>query len=225
MFFLQHSNHNLFLYCRLVYINKEEKNEFNIESENNNNNCDNNKLSIIWTNRFIYAAIIQGAIIVGLTIFLVFSQISFLKPEISRVIAAGGAGTWFTFGYIMYVVVGVIGVAVSALFYYYLEQILENPYNKRLTKLLAWTHILLMNLGTTLAMGLLMYAGYIGGAGMLPQNVGGKGFNAGQAHEILAPFIEPISFAIMILLLGIILGGLGFLLTYNRKGTKSRQII
>jgi len=55
---------------------------------------------------------------------------------------------------------------------------------------------------------------------MLPQNVGGKGFNAGQAHEILAPFIEPISFAIMILLLGIILGGLGFLLTYNRKGTK-----
>lgn len=118
----------------------------NIESENNNNDCDNNKLSIIWTNRFIYAAIIQGAIIVGLTIFLVFSQISFLKPEISRVIAAGGAGTWFTFGYIMYVVVGVIGVAVSALFYYYLEQILEKPYNKRLTKLLAWTHILLMNL-------------------------------------------------------------------------------
>jgi hypothetical protein len=36
------------------------------------------------------------------------------------VIAAGGAGTWFTFGYVMYVVVGVIGVAVSAIFYYYL---------------------------------------------------------------------------------------------------------
>jgi uncharacterized membrane protein (DUF106 family) len=60
---------------------------------------------------------------------------------------------------------------------------------------------------------------------MLLQNVGGKGFNAGQAHVILAPFIEPISFAIMILLLGIILGGLGFLLTYNRKDTKSREII
>jgi len=197
----------------------------NRESENNNN-CGTTNLSIIWTNRFIYAAIIQGAIIVGLTIFLVFSQISYLKPEISRVIAAGGAGTWFTFGYIMYVVVGVIGVAVSALFYYYLEKILAKPYNKRLTKLLAWTHLLLMNLGTTSAMGLLMYAGYIGGAAMLPQNnVGGKGFNAAQAHVILAPFIEPISFAIMILLLGIILGGLGFLLTYNRKDTKSREII
>ena len=196
----------------------------NRENENNND-CGNSNLSLYWTNRFIYAAIIQGAIIVGLTIFLIFSQISFLKPEISRIIAAGGAGTWFTFGYIMYVVVGVIGVAVSALFYYHLEKILAKPYNKRVTKLLAWAHLSLMNVGTTSAMGLLMYAGYIGGASMLPQNVGGKGFNAGQAHEILVPFIEPISLAIMILLLGIILGGLGFILAYNRKGTRSRQII
>jgi heme/copper-type cytochrome/quinol oxidase subunit 1 len=199
----------------------------NRERENNNNNNRDNSsnLSLTWTNRFIYAAIIQGAIIVGLTIFLVFSQISFLKPEISRVIAAGGAGTWFTFGYIMYIVVGVIGVAVSALFYYYLEKILAKPYNKRLTKLLAWTHLLLMNIGTTTTMGMLMYAGYIGGAAMLPENIGGKGFNGGQAHQILAHFIEPISIAILILLLGIILGGVGFLLTYNRKGTKSREII
>lgn len=193
------------------------------ENNNNNNNYDNSSdLSITWTNRFIYAAIIQGAIIVGLTIFLVFSQISFLKPEISRVIAAGGAGTWFTFGYIMYVVVGVIGVAVSALFYYYLEKILAKPYNKLLTKLLAWIHLLLMNFGTTSAMGMLMYAGYIGGAAMLPQSVGGQGFNAGQAHQILAPFIEPISVAILLLLLGIILGGLGFILTYKKKGINDK---
>ena len=189
----------------------------------NNNNYDNSNLPIPWTNRFIYAAIIQGAIIVGLTIFFVFSQISFLKPEISRVIAAGGAGTWFTFGYIMYVVVGVIGVAVSALFYYYLEKVLARPYNKRLTKLLAWTHLLLMNLGTTSAMGMLMYVGYIGGAAMLPEDVGGQGFNAGQAHQILAPFVEPIAIAIIILLLGIILGGVSFLLTYNRKSTNNEK--
>lgn len=182
-----------------------------------NNNHDNNNLSTIWTNRFIYTAIIQGAIIVGLTIFLIFSQISFLKPEISRVIAAGGAGTWFTFGYVMYVVVGVIGVAVSSIFYYYLEKILSKPYDKHLTKLLAWTHLLFMNLGTTSAMGMLMYVGYIGGAAMLPDVIGGKGFNAEQTHQILAPFIEPIAIALLILLLGVILGGAGFLLTYKRK--------
>ena len=66
-------------------------------------------------------------------------------------------------------------------------------------------------------MGMLMYAGYIGGAAMLPENVGGQGFNAGQAHQILAPFVEPISVAIIILLLGIVLGGVGFLLTYKEK--------
>jgi hypothetical protein len=193
------------------------------ENNNNNNRDNSSNLSITWTNRFIYAAIIQGAIIVGLTIFLVFSQISFLKPEISRVIAAGGAGTWFTFGYVMYVVVGVIGVAVSALFYYYLEKVLVKPYNKRLTKLLAWTHLFLMNIGTTTTMGMLMYAGYIAGAAMLPENVGGQGFNAGQAHQILAPFVEPIAIAILMLLLGIILGGVGFLLTYNRKSTNQEK--
>jgi heme/copper-type cytochrome/quinol oxidase subunit 1 len=118
----------------------------------------------------------------------------------------------------MYIVVGVIGVAVSALFYYYLERILAKPYNKQLTKLLAWIHLLVMNIGTTSTMGMLMYAGYIGGAAMLPENVGGQGFNGGQAHQILAPFIEPISAAIIILLLGIISGGVGFLLIYYRKG-------
>ena len=49
----------------------ENKNNNN----NNNNHNNNNNLPIPWTNRFIYAAIIQGAIIVGLTIFLIFSQI------------------------------------------------------------------------------------------------------------------------------------------------------
>jgi hypothetical protein len=69
-----------------------------------------------------------------------------------------------------------------------------------------------------------MYAGYIGGAAMLPANAGGQGFNAGQAHQILAPFIEPISISIIILLLGIILGGVGFILTSN-ENPKSREII
>jgi hypothetical protein len=56
-----------------------------------------------WAKRFMAAAIVQGAIISGLTIFLVLGQISVIKPEISRVIAAGGAGTWFTLGFVMYI--------------------------------------------------------------------------------------------------------------------------
>ena len=35
----------------------------------------------------------------------------------------------------------------------------------------------------------------IGGAATLPKVVGGSGFNAVQAHEILGPLVEPISAA------------------------------
>jgi hypothetical protein len=170
-----------------------------------------------WTKRFIAAAVVQGAIVAGLTIFLVLSQVSFLKPEVSRVMAAGGAGTWFTFGYVMYIIVGVIGVAVSAIFYHYLE----NTRGKDIcagAKALAWIHLVLMNVGTVAAMAMLMYAGYVGGASMLPENIGGRGFNSGQAHEILAPFVEPISVAILMITAGVIAGGVGFLATYKSRG-------
>jgi hypothetical protein len=176
------------------------------------------KTESVWTKRFIAVAITQGAIIVGLTAFLVLGQISFLKPEVSRVIASGGAGTWFTFGYIIYIVVGVIGVAVSALFYYYIENVLEKQYNvSRVAEVLAWGHVVLLNIGTTVACGMLMYAGYVSGAAMLPLSVGGKGFTQGQAHEILAPFVVPISVTILILILGALLGGIGFLVMYRTK--------
>ena len=155
------------------------------------------------------ATILQGAIVTGLTVFLVLIQASFMKPEVSRVMAAGGAGTWFTFGYVMYIIVGVMGMAMSALFYHYLENML----GKRIrgsAKALAWIHIVLMNVGTAAAMGLLMYAGYLGGASMLPADVGGRGFNGGQAHEVLVSFVVPISAAILL----IVAGGVGFLATY-----------
>jgi hypothetical protein len=174
-----------------------------------------------WAKRFMAAAIVQGAVVASLTAFLVLGQIAF-KPEISRVIAAGGAGTWFTFGYIMYIIVGVMGVAVSALFYHYLENVLGRGVT-RIANALAWTHLVLMNVGTVAAMGLLMHAGYHGGASMLPTEVGGRGFNGGQAHEILVAFVEPISAAILLIIAGVIAGGVGFLLTYRVQEAGSRE--
>ena len=145
---------------------------------------------------------------------------SFLKPEISRVIASGGAGTWFTFGYFMYIVVGVIGIAVSAIFYHYTEEVLNKQLHYRKNKIakgLAWSHFLLMNIGIVAAAGLFMYVGYAGGSAMLPTTVGGKGFDAGQVHEILAPFVEPIGAAVLVFLIGVTLGGIGFLFVNYHK--------
>lgn len=176
-----------------------------------------------WTKRFMAAAIFQGAIVAGLTVFLVLGQVSFIKPEVSRVMAAGGAGTWFTFGYTMYIIVGVMGVAVSALFYHYLENILGRSIHGA-AKALAWTHLFLMNVGTAAAMAFLMYAGYLGGASMLPESVGGLSFNAAQAHEVLAPFVEPISVAILIIVAGIVAGGTGFLATYRSRNQLTTSI-
>lgn len=169
-----------------------------------------------WTKRFMVAAIIQGAAIVGLTIFLVLGQISVLKPEVSRVIAGGGAGTWFTFGYVMYIMVGVIGVAVSALFYHHLGERSDGGIG-RAANGLAWTHLILMNAGITPAAAMLMLAGYQGGAAMLPPAVGGHGLDAGQAHGIMAPYVEPIAVSILMLMAGVIAGGSGFLIAYRRQ--------
>ena len=169
-------------------------------------------------NKFITAAMIQGAIFVGLTIFLVLGQISLMKPEVSRVIAAGGVGTWFTMGYIMYLVIGVIGVAASAVFYLYFERIVEKPYRKnKVASIFSWIHLLFMNIGTTIGMGMMMYVGYVGGASMLPVSAGGKGLDAGQTHHIIASFIEPIDIAILLIAFGVIAGGIGFLLMYSKK--------
>lgn len=163
-----------------------------------------------WSGRFMAAAIIQGASIVVLTAVLVIGSTLFMKPDIARVIAAGGAGTWFTFGYLIYIVVGVIGVAVSALFYH-----LQGA---RISNALGWMHLVLMNIGTSLAAGMMMYVGYIGGASALPPAVGGEGLAPSQVHELIAPFVEPIGASILVILIGVIAGGAGYLMAF-RKAT------
>jgi hypothetical protein len=82
---------------------------------------------------------------------------------------------------------------------------------------MAWVHLLLMNIGTTSSMGLLMYAGYVGGAATLPKAVDGGGLNAIQVHEILPQFVEPISATILVLVAGVLTGGIGFLIIYRTK--------
>jgi amino acid permease len=49
--------------------------------------------------------------------------------------------------------------------HYYIEKVLAKQYDRtRVAKALAWSHLILMNVGTTVATGMLMYAGYLSGA-------------------------------------------------------------
>ncbi|MEM2909660.1 MAG: hypothetical protein QXO01_01140 [Nitrososphaerota archaeon] len=174
-----------------------------------------------WASRFVVAAIFQGALATALTAYFVLGQIFWLKPEVSRVIAFGSAGNWFTVGYTTYLIVGVIGVAVTALFYHHIESTLRKPYTGA-ANMLAWLHLVLMNVGVIGATWLLMIGGYLGGAAMLPPEVGGKGWNPGQVHVNVfygIPLGYPtwISIFIIILAVGVLLGGLGYLIAWAKK--------
>ena len=174
-----------------------------------------------WASRFIGAAIVQGAIATLITLYIVIGQIFFLRPEPSRVIAFGSAGMWFTMGYVTYLIVGVMGVAVTALFYHYIESVLGKPYTGIADKL-AWAHLFLMNVGVLGASGLMMLGGYLGGAAMLPPEVGGRGWNPGQVHTNIfygIPLGYPlwITIFIVLLALGVFLGGLGYIIRWRSK--------
>jgi hypothetical protein len=174
-----------------------------------------------WAGRFIWAAIIQGLIITIATVLIldplqyVTGNADYYSP--AKVIAANGAGTWFFTGYISYLVVGVVAMAVTALFYFYLEGIQGKVY-KGFTNLLAWGHLIFMNVGVAGAMTIMMYQGYLAGWAAAASSSGGGGLNSGQIHEqILGWTTDPIGGLILLAAVGALLGGLGYLIQSRAK--------
>ena len=167
---------------------------------------------------FLYAAIIQGAIAAVITFLGGFGdQIGLYSVGVSRVIAGGEAGMWFVMGYVMYIVVGVVAMAVTSLFYSYIETIQGKVY-KGVAKAFAWTHLVLGNVGVAGVALLAMVGGYLGGAAMQPTMFGGMGWSAGQVHvNILQYYEEPVAGFLLIALLGFVFGGLGYILTLRSK--------
>lgn len=170
-----------------------------------------------WATRFIWAAIIQGALSAALTAFLVLGETGFTRPPISLLITTTVPGIWVALGYLGYVVVGVIGTAVTALFYQYLEVNLKSPYTGG-AKTLAWLHLILSNVGAIGATWLITYAGYLTALSTLPTNLGGMGLSLSSVETtVLARFLLPIAAFAGITILGVMLGGLGYVLVYRRR--------
>lgn len=167
-----------------------------------------------WAGRFIFASVIQGIIAVIATV-LIIEPWSFFNINLyyspAKVIASNGAGTWMFAGYISFLVVGVVATAVTAVFYFYIEGIQGKVY-KGFTNLLAWGHLLFMNIGVAGAIIIMMYQGYLAGVAAAPVSSGGLGYNAGQIHvNILAWTVNPIGGLILLASIGALLGGLGYL--------------
>jgi hypothetical protein len=170
--------------------------------------------------RWIWAAIIQGVIATIATILIVdplsyYNVTLYFSP--AMVIAGGGGGTWMFTGYIIYLVVGVMGVAVTALFYLYIEGISGKLYHG-VSDYLAWGHYILMNVGVAGSMALMMYGGYLAGWAGAAVSSGGLGYTDYQIHvAYLSHYEAPIGFLALVAALGIILGGLGYVVRSRTK--------
>jgi len=170
-----------------------------------------------WATRFVWVAIFQGALVSLLTLFLVLGEVGFLHPSVSLLINATVPGIWIALGYFAYLIVGVVGMAVTALFYQYLEVNLKSPYTGG-AKSLAWLHLFLSNVGIVGASVLVIYTGYTTGVATLPTALGGLGMAMGDVEAMVSnQFLLPIAGFAALTILGIVLGGLGYVMVYKER--------
>jgi hypothetical protein len=170
-----------------------------------------------WATRFVVAAIVQGALCTILTGFFVLGEIGYLSPPVSLLISATIPGVWVALGYFAYLIVGVLGMAVTALFYQYLEVNLKSPYVGK-DETLAWLHLVFSNIGIIGVSWLVIYAGYLTAIATLPAALGGGGLALKEVEiSILGQFLLPIAVFASLTMVGILLGGLGYVLVYRAK--------
>lgn len=167
---------------------------------------------------FLYAAMVQGAAAALITFLGAFAdQIGLLPVATARVIASGEAGSWFTVGYFSYLIVGVVAMAVTSLFYFFIEVVQGKTY-RGVSKAFSWIHLIFGNIGVAGAAFLAMWGGYWGGAAMQPTNFGGRAWNAGQVHvNVLGGLAVPIAGFLVLALIGFFVGGLGYLIVMRSK--------
>ena len=176
-----------------------------------------------WSSRFTWAAIIQGAIVALLTAMLAAFSVGMEYPRklvemmlaqpaigFSEVAALAGLG--------LYLVVGVIGTGLTAQFYHHFEVRAGKPYVGFVSNGLAWAHLVLMNVGVAVASMLMMYAGYLGDLAVFSKEFGGFEMSIEQAAEqILNPYIAPVAAMLLVMVVGAVAGGAGFIINYSNR--------
>ena len=169
-----------------------------------------------WGNKFILSAIIQGAIITGLTISVVGAQMLSSSVNIIQFLSLSfeGSAKWFFLGYVFYMIL-VVAIAPTAIFYNHLEINLEKNI-RGVRAIMAWIHLIGMNIGgaaTTISM---ILAGLMG-SGALDLILSGGSTELHQNLAIMDQFIPPIATFAGVLSIGIIVGGISYISTYLQK--------
>jgi hypothetical protein len=172
-----------------------------------------------WANRWIIAAIAQGALAACATAFLLYDS-QYGTPRAAKIVAGGGAGNWLTVGYLGFIIFGPLAAAVTSLFYQHLESNLRAPYTG-ISNVFAWLHLVLMNVGVTGA----TWRMWIGGwrAVNFISTTGASAFCKANATDpscsvhvqILGPLVTPIAIFALLALLGAFAGGIGYLMAWR----------
>jgi hypothetical protein len=174
-----------------------------------------NYFSSVWSNRFIIAAIVQGAVVTGLTLAFVAAQTLTSGTNIIEFLSLSfeGPAKWIFLGYIFYMIL-VVAIAVTAVFYNHLE-ITMGKKIRGFRSFLAWIHLVGMNVGGSATTIIMIFAG-LAGSGVLGLILGGS--DSLQPNDaIMDQFIAPIAIFTVVLSIGVISGGLALVMSYLRK--------
>lgn len=173
-----------------------------------------------WANRWVVAAIIQGALAAGATAFLLYDS-KYGNPGASRIVAGAGSsggGIWMTVGFLGFIIFGPLAAAVTSLFYQHLESNLRAPYTGMVGNVLAWLHLVLMNVGVIGATWLMWTGGYRGA------NLAASAFCKANPNDpscnvhvqILGGLVDPIGYLSILAIIGAFAGGIGYVLAWRR---------
>jgi hypothetical protein len=168
-----------------------------------------------WANRFLQSAIIQGAVITLLTILFISIQL-LLSSNINIIqflsLSFEGPAKWIFLGYIFYMIL-IVAIATTAVFYNHFEVNMHRGI-QGIRSILAWIHLLGMNIGGATVTLTIASAGLIGSGVIGTILSGGNITEVKPNTQILEQFIIPISIFAAVLVIGLIVGGLTFLLNY-----------
>ena len=162
-----------------------------------------------WGNRFVLSAIIQGAVITGLTVSLVLMQAIFSEVSLIEFLSLSldGPAKWFFFGYFMYITL-VVSIAITAIFYNHLESNLGKQVRGKKNNLV-WAQLIGMNVGGAATTILLIVAGFVG--------TGFVSFAEGQENQAqyLTEIVKlPVAVLALVFAVGMISGGIAYGTTY-----------
>ena len=179
-----------------------------------------------WANRFLQSAIIQGAVITLLTILFISIQL-LLSSNINIIqflsLSFEGPAKWIFLGYIFYMIL-IVAIATTAVFYNHFEVNMHKGI-QGFRSVLAWIHLLGMNIGGATVTLTIAYAGLIG-SGIIGTILSGGNITELKPNiQIMEQFIIPISIFAAVLVIGLIAGGLTFLLNYLGSKKKAANSI